>query len=137
MIGSYGPSSDPHVKRFESDEAPSGMLARSGTYAARSRITDDDGTVWLDFECRPLAFSSNDRDAHKIEQGPLSFARTGSAQKDVDSRRCRKRLGRRGGYHAAAAHRRRGGEPFDGVVLEVDEQLLHGLARDAAVAVQL
>lgn len=50
MIGSYGPSSDVHVKRFVSEEAPSGMLARSGTYTARSRVIDDDGTVWADFE---------------------------------------------------------------------------------------
>ncbi|KAA1098641.1 hypothetical protein PGTUg99_007645 [Puccinia graminis f. sp. tritici] len=50
MIGSYGPSSDLHVKRFVSEEAPSGMLARSGSYTARSRVIDDDGTVWADFE---------------------------------------------------------------------------------------
>ncbi|POW14607.1 hypothetical protein PSTT_02789 [Puccinia striiformis] len=50
MIGSYGPSTDLHVKRFVSEEAPSGMLARSGTYTARSRVIDDDGTVWTDFE---------------------------------------------------------------------------------------
>lgn len=50
MIGSYGPSSDLHVKRFVSEESPSGMLARSGSYLARSRVIDDDGTVWADFE---------------------------------------------------------------------------------------
>ncbi|MBW0465044.1 hypothetical protein O181_004759 [Austropuccinia psidii MF-1] len=50
MIGSYGPSSDLHVKRFVSEEAPSGLLARSGTYSARSRVIDDDNTVWADFE---------------------------------------------------------------------------------------
>ena len=26
------------------------MLARSGTYIVRSRVTDDDQTIWLDFE---------------------------------------------------------------------------------------
>lgn len=26
------------------------MLARSGSYLVRSRIVDDDGTNWLDFE---------------------------------------------------------------------------------------
>ncbi|KAG0149901.1 hypothetical protein CROQUDRAFT_653212 [Cronartium quercuum f. sp. fusiforme G11] len=50
MIGSYGPSNDLHVKRFVSEESPSGMLARSGSYMARSRVIDDDGTVWADFE---------------------------------------------------------------------------------------
>ncbi|KAI8453315.1 immunoglobulin E-set [Phakopsora pachyrhizi] len=50
MIGSYGPCDDLHVKRFVSEESPSGMLARSGTYLARSRVIDDDDTVWADFE---------------------------------------------------------------------------------------
>eukprot|EP00920_Eleutheroschizon_duboscqi_P022736 GHVT01055422.1.p1 GENE.GHVT01055422.1~~GHVT01055422.1.p1 ORF type:complete len:207 (-),score=15.21 GHVT01055422.1:264-884(-) len=50
MIGSYGPSNDLHVKRFVSEESPSGMLARSGTYLAQSRVIDDDGVVWADFE---------------------------------------------------------------------------------------
>lgn len=61
MIGSYGPSEVPVVKRFPPEEAPSGnstplsckayltytsclgMLAR-GTYHARTRLIDDDGT---------------------------------------------------------------------------------------------
>lgn len=50
MIGSYGPSNDLHVKRFVSEESPSGRLARSGTYVATSRVIDDDGKVWADFE---------------------------------------------------------------------------------------
>ncbi|GAA5820649.1 hypothetical protein JCM11251_003094 [Rhodosporidiobolus azoricus] len=50
MIGSYGPSADPVVKRFVTEEAPSGMLARSGTYTVRSRVLDDDKTVYVDFE---------------------------------------------------------------------------------------
>jgi hypothetical protein len=32
------------------EESPSGMLVRSGSYVVRSRITDDDEKVWLDFE---------------------------------------------------------------------------------------
>lgn len=50
MIGSYGPSPDPVTKRFVSEEAPSGMLARSGSYAVRSRVIDDDKNVYVDFE---------------------------------------------------------------------------------------
>ncbi|POY75111.1 hypothetical protein BMF94_1741 [Rhodotorula taiwanensis] len=50
MIGSYGPAADPVVKRFVSEEAPSGMLARSGTYSVRSRVIDDDGKLYVDFE---------------------------------------------------------------------------------------
>ncbi|BGP55845.1 hypothetical protein JCM8202_002654 [Rhodotorula sphaerocarpa] len=50
MIGSYGPAADPITKRFVSEEAPSGMLARSGTYGVRSRVIDDDGKVYVDFE---------------------------------------------------------------------------------------
>lgn len=30
------------------------MLARSGTYLAQSRVIDDDGVVWADFECTYL-----------------------------------------------------------------------------------
>lgn len=37
MIGSYGPSPNPVVKRFETSECPSGILARSGSYSVRSR----------------------------------------------------------------------------------------------------
>jgi len=50
MIGSFGPSPEPVTKVFAAEESPSGMMARSGSYVARSRIVDDDGTVWLDFE---------------------------------------------------------------------------------------
>lgn len=34
MIGSYGPSADSYEKKFQSEEAPSGMLAR-GHYEAK------------------------------------------------------------------------------------------------------
>lgn len=49
MIGSYGPSPEPITKRFVTEEAPSGMIARSGTYSVRSRIVDDDGVTYADF----------------------------------------------------------------------------------------
>ncbi|AAW44709.2 Rho GDP-dissociation inhibitor 1, putative [Cryptococcus deneoformans JEC21] len=50
MLGSYGPQPEPFTKVFASEESPSGMLARSGTYVVRSRVIDDDNTIWLDFE---------------------------------------------------------------------------------------
>lgn len=50
MIGSYPPKPEPYTKVFAAEECPSGMLARSGNFVARSRIIDDDGHVWLDFE---------------------------------------------------------------------------------------
>ncbi|TIC66020.1 E set domain-containing protein [Wallemia mellicola] len=50
MIGSYGPKAEVYEKRFPTEESPSGMLARSGQYQVRSRITDDDGNLYLDFE---------------------------------------------------------------------------------------
>jgi len=58
MLGSYAPTQDgsPHVKVFPTEEAPSGMLARSGQYSVRSRVVDDDGEVYKDFEwCFKLA----------------------------------------------------------------------------------
>ncbi|THH05013.1 hypothetical protein EW145_g5108 [Phellinidium pouzarii] len=52
MLGSYGPSptGEPYVKNFPTEESPSGMLARSGTYTVRSRVIDDDAEVYSDFE---------------------------------------------------------------------------------------
>jgi Rho GDP-dissociation inhibitor len=61
MLGSYGPQEAPYTKivslitpgadiQFASEESPSGMLARSGSYVVKSRIIDDDKKVWLDFE---------------------------------------------------------------------------------------
>lgn len=49
MIGSYGPRSDPYTKHFAREEAPSGMLARSGSNTVRSRVIDDDGNVFADW----------------------------------------------------------------------------------------
>ena len=48
MLGSYGPhpNGEAYAKNFESDESPSGMLARSGSYNVRSRVVDDDGEVF-------------------------------------------------------------------------------------------
>ncbi|WFC97485.1 rho GDP dissociation inhibitor [Malassezia yamatoensis] len=37
MIGSYPPRAQPYEKRFAPSEAPSGMLARSGTNSVRTR----------------------------------------------------------------------------------------------------
>ncbi|KAH8106086.1 immunoglobulin E-set [Cristinia sonorae] len=52
MLGSYGvhPKGEAYVKNFEPEESPSGMLARSGTYNVRSRVLDDDGHVYADWE---------------------------------------------------------------------------------------
>jgi Rho GDP-dissociation inhibitor len=48
MLGSYGPSADgkPYTKVFDSEESPSGMVARSGKYEVTSRVADDDGDVY-------------------------------------------------------------------------------------------
>jgi len=52
MLGSYGPhpNGEPYTKQFEPEESPSGIVARSGTYSVRSRVIDDDGEVYADFE---------------------------------------------------------------------------------------
>ncbi|WFD49731.1 rho GDP dissociation inhibitor [Malassezia furfur] len=49
MIGSYPPRAEPYEKRFAPSEAPSGLLARSGSNSVRTRIIDDDGVVYADF----------------------------------------------------------------------------------------
>ncbi|KAL5508467.1 RDI1 [Sanghuangporus vaninii] len=46
MLGSYGPSPEPYTKNFPTEESPSGMVARSGTYNVRSRVIDDDKEVY-------------------------------------------------------------------------------------------
>lgn len=48
MLGSYGPSpsGEPYSKNFDTEESPSGMLARSGTFSVKSRVVDDDGEVY-------------------------------------------------------------------------------------------
>ncbi|KAH9943308.1 rho GDP-dissociation inhibitor, partial [Epithele typhae] len=52
MLGSYGPhpKGEAYVKNFDAEESPSGMIARSGTYHVRSRVVDDDGEVYADWE---------------------------------------------------------------------------------------
>ncbi|KAL4075981.1 immunoglobulin E-set [Scleroderma citrinum] len=52
MLGSYGPhpSGEPYTKDFPSEESPSGILARSGSYNVRSRVIDDDNNVYADWE---------------------------------------------------------------------------------------
>ncbi|KAG1780139.1 immunoglobulin E-set [Suillus placidus] len=52
MLGSYGPhpQGEPYAKNFEVEESPSGLMARSGTYNVRSRVVDDDGEVYADWE---------------------------------------------------------------------------------------
>ncbi|KAF8192601.1 immunoglobulin E-set [Pholiota molesta] len=52
MLGSYGPSPNgtPYTKNFDPEESPSGLVARSGSYNVRSRVIDDDGEVYADWE---------------------------------------------------------------------------------------
>ncbi|PVG04542.1 rho GDP-dissociation inhibitor [Serendipita vermifera] len=52
MLGSYAPSPDgsAYTKLFPEEESPSGLLARSGSYNVRSRVIDDDGHIYADFE---------------------------------------------------------------------------------------
>ncbi|KAJ7781388.1 immunoglobulin E-set [Mycena metata] len=52
MLGSYGPhpKGEPYIKNFDTDHSPSGMIARSGTYNVKSRVVDDDGEVYADWE---------------------------------------------------------------------------------------
>lgn len=49
MIGSYGPAGTVYEKKFPTETAPSGMLAR-GHYTVRSKFIDDDNKTHLDFE---------------------------------------------------------------------------------------
>jgi len=54
MLGSYGAHADgpQHVytKNFDPEESPSGMIARSGTYNVHSRVLDDDGNIYADWQ---------------------------------------------------------------------------------------
>ncbi|KIL68160.1 hypothetical protein M378DRAFT_191167 [Amanita muscaria Koide BX008] len=47
MLGSYSARAEPYTKDFESEESPSGMLARSGHYSVKSRVVDDDGATFV------------------------------------------------------------------------------------------
>jgi len=46
MIGSYGPNENPYEKKFMTEEAPSGYLAR-GHYEAKSKFVDDDNVTHI------------------------------------------------------------------------------------------
>jgi Rho GDP-dissociation inhibitor len=46
MLGSYASGNESYTKNFETAESPSGLMARSGTYTVRSRVTDDDNEVY-------------------------------------------------------------------------------------------
>ncbi|KAF9451617.1 E set domain-containing protein [Macrolepiota fuliginosa MF-IS2] len=52
MLGSYGPhpKGEAYLKNFDPEESPSGMLARSGSYTVLSRVVDDDGEVYANWE---------------------------------------------------------------------------------------
>ncbi|EGO27434.1 hypothetical protein SERLADRAFT_460845 [Serpula lacrymans var. lacrymans S7.9] len=52
MLGSYGPhpKGEAYAKNFDPEESPSGLVARSGSYNVRSRVVDDDGEVYADWE---------------------------------------------------------------------------------------
>ncbi|KAF9975907.1 hypothetical protein BGZ73_000254 [Actinomortierella ambigua] len=44
MIGSYAASPELYIKKFQPEDAPSGLLFR-GSYDVKSKFVDDDGTV--------------------------------------------------------------------------------------------
>ncbi|KAJ3550976.1 hypothetical protein NM688_g4956 [Phlebia brevispora] len=48
MIGSFRVGEA--KQDFPEEESPSGMIARSGSYSVRSRVVDDDGQVYADWE---------------------------------------------------------------------------------------
>jgi Rho GDP-dissociation inhibitor len=47
MLGTFAPQQEPYVHIMPPQVTPSGLLAR-GSYTARKRFVDDDGTVYLD-----------------------------------------------------------------------------------------
>ena len=49
MVGSYGPKNEVQEYVTPSEDAPSGMLSR-GTYTVKSKFTDDDKNVYLEWE---------------------------------------------------------------------------------------
>lgn len=57
MIGSYGPNEDPYIKDFETEESPSGVIARTGTYHVTSRVVDDDNEVYAGAYCLLLIYT--------------------------------------------------------------------------------
>ncbi len=49
MVGSYGPNAEAYEKKFASEEAPAGMLAR-GRYNVTSKFVDDDKVTHLEWK---------------------------------------------------------------------------------------
>ena len=49
MVGSYGPKTEPHVFTTPMEDAPSGMISR-GHYTVKSKFTDDDKNIYLEWE---------------------------------------------------------------------------------------
>lgn len=49
MVGSYGPKTEEHVYTTPAEDAPSGMIAR-GHYNIKSKFTDDDKNIYLEWE---------------------------------------------------------------------------------------
>ncbi|KAN0097315.1 Immunoglobulin E-set [Tylopilus felleus] len=52
MLGSYGPhpNGEAYSKNFDPEESPSGTIARMGSYSVKSRVVDDDGEIYADWE---------------------------------------------------------------------------------------
>ena len=49
MVGSYGPKAEIQTYTTLAEEAPKGMLSR-GHYTAKSKFTDDDKNVYLEWQ---------------------------------------------------------------------------------------
>ncbi len=49
MVGSYGPKTEEHEFTTPNEEAPSGLIMR-GTYIVKSRFTDDDKNIYLEWQ---------------------------------------------------------------------------------------
>jgi hypothetical protein len=63
--------------KFASEESPSGMLARSGSYTVRSRVIDDDNHVWLDFEWGEWHHDACADDSFQTREGVVGQVYTG------------------------------------------------------------
>ena len=49
MVGSYGPKTEMQSFSTQPEETPSGLISR-GTYHVKSKFTDDDKNVYLEWE---------------------------------------------------------------------------------------
>ena len=49
MVGSYGPKTEAHAYVTPLEEAPKGMVSR-GHYTVKSKFTDDDKNIYLEWE---------------------------------------------------------------------------------------